>query len=211
MTGGNQYSILYQRFRRGECRVLIYVGAGVVSGLALAGLGLAVGWLFGIITGQSSRGNVEDEHIGIALAVALFLWAALQIRIWTWAPIRLGVRRVGAGVSLMKPIVLTVVITAVGAALVVPLSNMRLDDVEYIASAVCLLVAAGTMFVWLPLVDRLRYGRALFTPEDHIDVRCPNCAYSMIGLNETRCPECGATFTIDELIRAQNYEVHEPE
>jgi hypothetical protein len=31
---------------------------------------------------------------------------------------------------------------------------------------------------------------------------CPLCGYSLVGLRECRCPECGATFTIDQLLAA---------
>lgn len=31
---------------------------------------------------------------------------------------------------------------------------------------------------------------------------CPKCGYNLTGLRETRCPECGATYTLDELVGA---------
>ena len=30
-------------------------------------------------------------------------------------------------------------------------------------------------------------------------IACPVCGYNMTGLREARCPECGATFTLDQL------------
>jgi hypothetical protein len=32
---------------------------------------------------------------------------------------------------------------------------------------------------------------------------CPMCGYNLSGLREARCPECGATYTLDRLIAAQ--------
>jgi hypothetical protein len=32
---------------------------------------------------------------------------------------------------------------------------------------------------------------------------CPICGYNLSGLREARCPECGATFTLDQLAAAQ--------
>ena len=32
---------------------------------------------------------------------------------------------------------------------------------------------------------------------------CPRCGYNMTGLGQASCPECGASFTIDELIDSQ--------
>lgn len=34
-------------------------------------------------------------------------------------------------------------------------------------------------------------------------LRCPLCAYSMQGLHTSDCPECGARFTIEQLLSAQ--------
>jgi hypothetical protein len=34
-------------------------------------------------------------------------------------------------------------------------------------------------------------------------VICPLCGYNLTGLRDTRCPECGGHFTVDELVRAQ--------
>lgn len=31
---------------------------------------------------------------------------------------------------------------------------------------------------------------------------CPSCAYNLSGLRESRCPECGASFTLDQLYAA---------
>jgi hypothetical protein len=34
-------------------------------------------------------------------------------------------------------------------------------------------------------------------------VLCPICGYNLSGLREARCPECGASFTLDELAASQ--------
>jgi hypothetical protein len=34
-------------------------------------------------------------------------------------------------------------------------------------------------------------------------VVCPTCGYNLSGLREARCPECGASFTLDELAASQ--------
>ena len=31
------------------------------------------------------------------------------------------------------------------------------------------------------------------------ELLCPKCSYNMAGLSATKCPECGAEFTIDQL------------
>ena len=34
-------------------------------------------------------------------------------------------------------------------------------------------------------------------------VCCPNCGYNLTGLTESRCPECGSKFTLNELLASQ--------
>ncbi len=34
-------------------------------------------------------------------------------------------------------------------------------------------------------------------------VSCPICGYNLTGLRESRCPECGTQYTLDELLAAQ--------
>lgn len=34
-------------------------------------------------------------------------------------------------------------------------------------------------------------------------VACPICGYNMTGLRDAKCPECGAVFTLDQLLTAQ--------
>jgi hypothetical protein len=35
-------------------------------------------------------------------------------------------------------------------------------------------------------------------------IACPSCGYNLTGLREARCPECGAQFTLDELLAYQS-------
>jgi hypothetical protein len=34
-------------------------------------------------------------------------------------------------------------------------------------------------------------------------VVCPSCGYNLTGLRQTACPECGASYTVDELVALQ--------
>lgn len=59
----------------------------------------------------------------------------------------------------------------------------------------------GTAFVWRETrqerLERLKgFGTA--------PISCPVCEYSMTGLQDSRCPECGTRFTLDELFSAQH-------
>jgi hypothetical protein len=61
-----------------------------------------------------------------------------------------------------------------------------------------LLWLVGTVFVW-----RDDGKRSAVTAGDAASVVCPACSYSMTGLTEARCPECGSRFTLDELFANQ--------
>lgn len=50
------------------------------------------------------------------------------------------------------------------------------------------------------------------TPQERIErlsrlgaesISCPVCGYNMTGLRESRCPECGSQFTLDQLVASQ--------
>ena len=64
--------------------------------------------------------------------------------------------------------------------------------------AACLPVVTVMMLLahrWLPRSRWFGYvSRNAFN--------CPTCGYNMAGLSATKCPECGAEFTIDQLRRA---------
>ncbi len=58
----------------------------------------------------------------------------------------------------------------------------------------------GTVLVWKENAqERLERLKTYGTDT----VSCPVCGYNMTGLREARCPECGGSFTVDELLTAQ--------
>jgi hypothetical protein len=66
-----------------------------------------------------------------------------------------------------------------------------------------LLWVAGTCFVWRTLPGE---GPAAGRASE--DVVCPACGYSLRGLTEARCPECGEAWTLDQLFAAQPSRAH---
>jgi hypothetical protein len=68
---------------------------------------------------------------------------------------------------------------------------------------------SATMVVWL--IATVLLWRE--TPEERAarlqalggggGIVCPACGYNLTGLTEPRCPECGARYTLDELLAAQ--------
>ncbi|CAN5544278.1 hypothetical protein BH10PLA1_BH10PLA1_17790 [soil metagenome] len=71
----------------------------------------------------------------------------------------------------------------------------------FAASALCpILWLICTCLIWRETRDE----RAAKTAgSDHNALVCPVCGYNLTGLSESRCPECGTKFTIDELLAKQ--------
>jgi hypothetical protein len=58
----------------------------------------------------------------------------------------------------------------------------------------------ATIFVWRE-TEAERAARLARAGADVLV--CPACGYNLTGLRESRCPECGASFTLNELLAAQ--------
>ncbi len=61
----------------------------------------------------------------------------------------------------------------------------------------------GAQFEYSP--HRVHRRKPIYTAEGHPNVNCPGCGYSMVGLHQSRCPECGNRYTLDELLLKQNF------
>lgn len=79
-------------------------------------------------------------------------------------------------------------------------------DSELLVAAIISLGAAAILVAWAPAMARA-YRQTLLDADEEINIHCPSCGYSLIGLRELRCPECGVEFVLDELIRAQDYDL----
>ena len=79
-------------------------------------------------------------------------------------------------------------------------------DVELLIAGCILCGIAGTLLRIAVLWHRQHRGKALMRSDGQVNVNCPECGYAMVGLSESRCPECGARYTLDELIRRQEYD-----
>lgn len=63
-----------------------------------------------------------------------------------------------------------------------------------------LLWLVATVFVWRETAaERARR----VTASSRSAITCPTCGYNLTGLTESRCPECGSKFTLDELLALQ--------
>ena len=78
-------------------------------------------------------------------------------------------------------------------------------------AAVIVAGGAATIAIAATTVYHAVGGRRVVDRAGAVRVRCPDCGYSMVGLESTTCPECGVRYTVDELIRAQGYQMDEPD
>ena len=63
-----------------------------------------------------------------------------------------------------------------------------------------LLWLVATVFIWRESAQE-RAARLDHAGKDSIV--CPTCGYNLTGLRESRCPECGTQFTLDQLLASQ--------
>lgn len=67
-----------------------------------------------------------------------------------------------------------------------------------------LLWLIATVFLWRETAAE-RAQRV--TASSRSAITCPTCGYNLTGLAESRCPECGSKFTLDELLALQQPKV----
>lgn len=132
--------------------------------------------------------------VGTAVFVAAYwLWRS-SVR-WTRERIALTV---GSGVGVA-------VIGLVTGLAMMQMSSIRDAGFGIFIGGLCAIV------LWLPITIVLwrenaeeRAERIARSAGDV--VCCPRCGYNLTGLREARCPECGAQYTLDQLLAAQRRE-----
>jgi hypothetical protein len=84
-------------------------------------------------------------------------------------------------------------------AMVGPEQARWLLQVGCVLAAITVAILGGLRMGYGPRSDRAVTQRAA-----DVTVHCPRCDYSMKGLTECRCPECGTQYSIDSLIHLQH-------
>ncbi|MBT8485279.1 MAG: hypothetical protein KJO43_06850 [Phycisphaerae bacterium] len=207
---------IVRRLQRGEeTRPLIVVVASLATGMLIGGLGVAAAWLFGVIARGTAirdvlgleRSGVQDEDIGIGVIAAGVLWFAALV--WIWRPVvrgrgELRGRAIRGRLARLVP-------ATVGLAMLVSVAAWAIDTwqllpgSDYVILGLCLLTGGVILLLWMPLIDACVFG-ALPVTQTQTNVVCPRCQYSMVGLRNAVCPECGQGYTLDELLGAQEVE-----
>ncbi len=139
------------------------------------------------------RRREEECFIAAGLITWAFVaawWILLWFRSirWTRARIGLSVASVAAAVGV-----------GAGVGLLIGAVERDLGTFLFGPSAVFSWLVF-TVLVWRE-TPRERAGRV--EARGGAAIVCPGCGYNLTGLSESKCPECGAAWTIDELVASQ--------
>lgn len=185
---------LFRDIRTGDAGAVARVAISLATGLVLVAAALVVIWAV-----QQAGGNRRgDGTIAAALGGAGLAWCLAQM--WVWH----SYRRFR---MLLNGIFSVIAIWVVVVPICVMIESAFQRNEELLIAGCILCGVAATLLRMAVLWHRKSRGKALTDIEGRINLNCPNCGYVMLGLSESRCPECGARFTLDELVRRQDYHV----
>ena len=171
-------------------------GAPLRIGLSLAAAAVFLSTLmFGLGLIDQGGGRVETGHIATGIALAGAGWCGCLV--WLWSSYRKWRRLIATVCTVLG-------IWLVAIPLCVLIAEVVRDD-EFLIAGTILLAVSATIGTIVVNAHYASAGRPLEDRTGAIAVNCPNCQYSMVGLESCQCPECGISYTVDRLIREQNY------
>jgi hypothetical protein len=186
-------------------RLLISL-AGALLLLAAASAGAFVlGYLFPPPWVRAPGSGYPPGGVYVRDEIAAFCYisagaAYLAFLFWLWSRHRRN-RAIWLGAAM------TVGIWLIAIALSVLIDALFTGEDEFLIAGVICAAAGLTLLGWIRLYYRYVGGRPLYDESGVIDIRCPACQYRMVGLKQSRCPECGREYTLDELVGKQDFEV----
>jgi predicted MFS family arabinose efflux permease len=143
-----------------------------------------------VLIDNTGRGRFVDAVLWTSM-ICVPVSAALWIVVWKSAVKWTATRMAVTASAFVACIACGAVIGgAIGA-----ITNEQ--ELSYVAAAMmwALLWYGSTPLIWC----ERKAERAARLGNLGIELACPNCGYNLTGLREARCPECGSTFTLDEL------------
>lgn len=176
---------LWRHLRDGQARLLPRIGLSLASAAVLA---MAAMLLLSVI--EAGAGRVRDEHIAMTMGVAGATWCVVLGGIW-WTYRRCQV--------LLKTLFALFAIWMITLPLTL-LADSLGSGSDFLIPACILGGIAASFFVLTAVPYQHLHRRAQGRRLRGVDVACPSCGYSLVGLTECRCPECGEQFTIEQLL-----------
>ena len=161
--------------------------------LACAAVIAAVGFFCAGLIEDS--GNLQEEHIALIVGVGGGAWCVLLA--FLWAAHRKWARALRTIFALIAIWLTTICLC------VIAVEITRSE--EFFISALVFLAIGLSIAIVVASIYRGLGGKAMVERTGEVRVKCPQCDYSLVGLESCTCPECGARFTIDQLIAAQDY------
>ena len=184
---------LYHDVRTGHAGAIPRVAISLSTALVLVAAALFVVWFFESIF----RGGV-DQAAAAAFGGAALAWCLSQMWIWrSYRRFRVFINGAFSVIAIWAVVIPVCVLIAE--------AIRRNEEMLIIGCVLC--GVAGTLLRLAVLWHQHSRGRDLTDVDGRVNVNCPDCGYMMVGLSESRCPECGERFTLDELIRRQDYHV----
>ena len=187
----------------GTAGPVVRVMVTIVIGVCLAGLCALLSYCLAALIPDWSRGDgrygiyPRDELVvGLGvMAVGAFIAASA----WVWS-------RRGRWRGIVSPTISSVAIAVATIVLCLIVDNSVRGEKDFLFFGLIMIGSAGVILVWVMRIYRISRGRPMTNVSDGlVNLHCPNCGYRMVGLKESRCPECGMEYTLDELLGKQNF------
>jgi len=195
---------LLRALRDGSARAGTRLMVSLAAALLLLAVSDVMAYVLGYLIPHSPpRGPAYMVFVRGEVLLSTYISAGLvylALMFWIWSR-----QRRGRGIWLGAAITTGIWLVTIGICILV--DNTFWGDDEFLIQGVVFAAAGLTLLVWIHLYRRHLGGRSLFDESGVIDLRCPACQYRMVGLKQSRCPECGQEYTLDELVGKQDFEV----
>jgi hypothetical protein len=184
-------------------RLMASLSAGLlVAAVSCVACYILSSWFPQPRTPVPSTGGRMTIYVSDSVAAVVFLFAAtlyVAVLFWIWSRHR------------RKRVLWLGGAMTVGIGLVAILLGILVDiwfsgDEEFLICGIVLAAIGLALAGWTRLYHRHVGGRALFDESGVLALQCPSCGYSMVGLKEARCPECGQEYTLNDLMARQDFE-----
>ncbi len=196
-------SHLVRDLHDGSAGVAVRLVVCLAAAALLAGAAAFGAFVTGLIGTTNTPGGrtdvrVSDFMITVWLVIAAIVWVPLVGWVWYRATARWGWCWLAGFVT----IAIGMAVASIG----VLIEESYSGDSEVAFTGLMLLGLGGVMMTWLWAIRRGRQGRRRVDEHGKLNVACPTCGYSMVGLREAKCPECGSDYALDELLALQRFD-----